>query len=120
MRPQSRADLQCGKRKGVRETERPSLRCETKATCRGLLRDSYAKWRKSQNSDPESNAATGNVNTHAAAMLRSVDICRPLRLAAMVPATPELSTWVVLTGKPKLSAAEIVAIATSSAQAPCA
>src|SRR5579872_5086029 len=80
----------------------------------------YARWRNSQNSEPDSNAATGSVKTHAAAMLRRVDIWSPLRLAAMVPATPELRTWVVLTGRPKLSAAEMVAMATNSAQAPWA
>ena len=53
-------------------------------------------------------------------MLRMVENCKPLLLAAMVPATPELSTWVVETGRPKLSAAKMVAIATSSAHAPCA
>ena len=57
---------------------------------------------------PESSAATGSVKTHAAAMLRMVEICNPLLLAAMVPATPELSTCVVETGRPKLSAAEMV------------
>ena len=36
----------------------------------------------------------------------------------MVPATPDDSTWVVETGRPKLSAATIVPIATSSAAAP--
>jgi hypothetical protein len=33
-------------------------------------------------------------------MLRSVDICRPDPFAAMVPATPDESTWVVDTGSP--------------------
>ena len=33
-------------------------------------------------------------------MLRIVDHCRPEPLAAMVPATPEESTWVVDTGRP--------------------
>ena len=45
-------------------------------------------------------AATGKVKTHAAAMLRMVDHCSPLLLAIMVPATPEESTCVVLTGRP--------------------
>jgi hypothetical protein len=39
-------------------------------------------------------------------------------LAAIEPATPEDSTWVVETGRPKLSAAAIVPIATISAAAP--
>ena len=38
-----------------------------------------------------------------------VDICTPEPLAAIVPATPEERTCVVETGKPKLSAAAIVA-----------
>src|ERR1700722_4367904 len=71
---------------------------------------------KAQNRHPDSSAAAGSVNTHAAAMLRIVDICSPLLSAAMVPATPELSTWVVLTGSPNRSAARIVAIATNSAE----
>ena len=33
-------------------------------------------------------------------MLRMVDHCSPEPFAAMVPATPEESTWVVLTGRP--------------------
>jgi hypothetical protein len=45
-------------------------------------------------------AAAGKVKTQAAAILRMVDHCSPLLLANMVPATPEESTWVVLTGKP--------------------
>ena len=38
----------------------------------------------------------------------------------MVPATPDESTCVVLTGKPNQSAAPIVAMAVISAAAPCA
>ena len=41
-------------------------------------------------------------------MLRMVDIAGPEPLAAIVPATPDDSTWVVLTGRPKLSAAAMV------------
>ena len=51
---------------------------------------------------PESSAAAGSVKTQAAAMLRMVDSCRPLLLAAMVPATPELSTWVVTDRQPEV------------------
>ena len=51
-------------------------------------------------------------------MLRIVDNCRPEPLAAIVPATPDDSTWVVDTGNPYMSAAAIVAAATSSAAAP--
>src|SRR3954447_7332274 len=53
-------------------------------------------------------------------MFRMVENCKPLLFAAIVPATPELNTCVVLTGNPQLSAAKMVAIATSSAVAPCA
>ncbi len=53
---------------------------------------------------PERIAAAGSVKIHAAAMLRRVDICSPLPLAAMVPATPEESTCVVETGSPMLPA----------------
>ena len=51
-------------------------------------------------------------------MLRIVDHCIPEPLATMVPATPDESTWVVDTGRPKPSAAPIVAAAISSAAAP--
>ena len=53
----------------------------------------------------------GRVRTQAIAKLRTVDHCRPDRLAAMVPATPEESTCVVLTGSPDQSAAPIDTIA---------
>ena len=46
--------------------------------------------------------------------------CSPEPFAAMVPATPEDSTWVVDTGKPYRSAAPMVSIATVSAEAPWA
>ena len=46
-------------------------------------------------------------------MLRSVDHCMPEPLASIVPATPDDSTWVVETGRPKPSATPIVAAATS-------
>ena len=44
--------------------------------------------------------AAGRVRIQASAMLRMVDHCRPEPLAAMVPAMPEESTWVVETGSP--------------------
>src|SRR5580658_2845393 len=75
---------------------------------------------KSQKRQPESSAAAGRVKTQASAISRTVDICRPLLFAAMVPAMPELSTWVVLTGRPRLSAIQIVTMAVISAEAPCA
>src|SRR5208337_3229655 len=54
------------------------------------------------------------------AKLRMVDHCIPDLLAAIVPATPEERTWVVETGRPNMSAAAMVVIATSSADAPWA
>lgn len=47
---------------------------------------------------------TGNVNTHASMMFRNVPPCKPEPLAAIVPATPDESTCVALTGSPKISA----------------
>ena len=76
--------------------------------------DDHAIWRKSQYSNPDRSAAAGKVNTHPAAMLRTVRQRRPLPFAAIVPATPELRMCVVLTGSPKAVAAKIVAAATSS------
>ena len=62
--------------------------------------------------------AAGSVSTQAIAMLRIVDHCIPEPLATIVPATPDERTWVVDTGRPKPSAAPIVAAAISSAAAP--
>src|SRR5450830_166832 len=73
-----------------------------------------------QYSEPDSSMAAGRVSTQAMARLRRVAICRPERLAAMVPATPEESTWVVETGRPYMSAAPMVSMATTSAEAPWA
>jgi hypothetical protein len=55
---------------------------------------------KSQKRPPESSAAAGKVKIQAIAMSRIVESCRPLLFAAIVPATPEESTCVVLTGRP--------------------
>ena len=66
-------------------------------------------WRKRKYSVPESRIAAGSVSTQASAMLRSVDHWMPEPLAAIVPATPDDSTWVVETGRPRPSAAPIVA-----------
>nr|MBA2815108.1 major facilitator superfamily transporter [Candidatus Pantoea persica] len=60
-------------------------------------------------------AASGSTPLPGCAAWPSAD-----RLAAMLPATPDESTCVVETGRPKLSAAPMVAIATSSALAHCA
>src|SRR5215469_18858554 len=74
--------------------------------------------RNAQNRNPESIIAAGKVRIHAIPKLRTVLHCRPERFAAMVPATPDDSTWVVLTGSPNQSAAPMVAIAVISAAAP--
>ena len=65
---------------------------------------------------------TGRVITHAINIFLTVFFWRfffPLP-TIIVPATPEESTWVVLTGNPKDDERLIVAAATSSALAPCA
>jgi hypothetical protein len=54
----------------------------------------------SQNRPPASRMAAGMVSTHASARLRTVDICSPDPLLAIVPATPDDSTCVVDTGNP--------------------
>ena len=51
------------------------------------------------------------MTTHAISRLRSVNDYHLERFATIVPAIPDDSTWVVLTGDPKWSAAPIVAIA---------
>jgi hypothetical protein len=53
----------------------------------------------------------GRVSTHAIARFRTVLNCSPVWLAAIVPATPDESTWAVLTGIPNQSAAPMVNIA---------
>ena len=55
--------------------------------------------RKAQNSVPDSMMDMGRVSTQAIIKLRTVPHCRPVPFAAIVPATPEDSTCVVLTGK---------------------
>ena len=57
-------------------------------------------WENSQYSVPDRIIAIGNVSTHAMSRLRTVAICSPDPFAAIVPATPDDSTWVVETGKP--------------------
>src|SRR4030095_2833722 len=68
---------------------------------------------------PDKTIEAGKVSTQARIRLRTVPRCRPEPLAAIVPATPEDRTCVVLTGKPNISAAAIVLLATISAAAPC-
>ncbi len=60
----------------------------------------------------------GKVITQAKAMLRMVFAFTPERFAHIVPATPDESTCVVLTGNPNTSAIPMVLIATNSAEAP--
>ena len=86
----------------------------------GILPNHQNVLRNSQNNEPDNSIATGSVNTHASAKFRTVDHWMPEWLAAIVPAMPEESTCVVLTGSPKPSAAPMVAIAVISATAPCA
>lgn len=76
--------------------------------------------RNAQYSVPASTMDTGSVSTHAISKLRTVAHCNPDRLATMVPATPEESTCVVLTGRPNPSAAPMVTMAVISAAAPWA
>ncbi|SAK54713.1 hypothetical protein AWB78_01410 [Caballeronia calidae] len=56
--------------------------------------------RNTQNNRPASAIDTGSVRIHASARLRTVRHCRPEPFAAIVPATPDDSTCVVLTGRP--------------------
>ena len=72
-----------------------------------------------QKSEADKIMEAGRVSTHAMARFRTVLHCSPVWLAAMVPATPDESTWVVLTGSPNQSAAPMVNIAVISAAAPC-
>ena len=57
-------------------------------------------WLNTKYNVPDNIMAAGNVKTHASAILRRVTNCEPDPFAAMVPATPEESTWVVDTGNP--------------------
>jgi hypothetical protein len=57
-------------------------------------------WLNTKYRVPDNIIAAGRVRIHASAMLRSVDICSPDPFAAIVPATPDESTWVVDTGSP--------------------
>ena len=60
----------------------------------------------------------GNVRTQASSKFRKVPDCKPDRLAAIAPATPEERTCVVLTGSPNSVAKTIVIIVTISADTP--
>jgi hypothetical protein len=60
----------------------------------------WNRLRKTQNQKAGSIIATGRVRIHARAILRTVSSRRPERLAVIVPATPDESRWVVLTGSP--------------------
>ena len=93
---------------------------QTRATAmrmRGLVK---IKNRPAEKVVAPSSTQTGRVKTQARRRFRRVFICRPERLAAMVPATPLERTWVVLTGRPMWSASQMVHMATSSAEAPWA
>jgi hypothetical protein len=49
---------------------------------------------------PDNSIAAGSVRTQARAIFRKVCSCNPEPFAAIVPATPDDSTWVVDTGNP--------------------
>gem|GEM_PF-4260931 len=72
----------------------------------------------SQKRNADSAAAVGSVRNQARAMLRMVRYCRPLPLAVIAPAMPELTTWVVETGRPRPVAPRMVSMETKSEQAP--
>ena len=59
--------------------------------------------RSSQYSPPASAIETGRVSTQAINRLRTVAHCKPDLFATIVPATPDDSTCVVLTGNPRVS-----------------
>jgi len=75
-------------------------------------------FKPSENSSAPRKTHTGSVRTQATRRFRRVFICSPEWFAAIVPATPEDNTWVVLTGSPNAPAAPMVAAATTSAAAP--
>ena len=68
----------------------------------------------------DSSIAIGIVSTQAIRMFLIVPPCRPLRLATIVPATPDDSTWVVETGRPNRLAKPIAQLAVIWAHAPWA
>ena len=93
--------------RGFGRADRPAgaTRFETEAADEAglvcaVVRRVQNKCVKSQYSEPDSRIAAGRVSTQAISRLRMVDICRPERFAAIVPATPEESTCVVETGRP--------------------
>ena len=55
--------------------------------------------RRRKNRLPDSSIATGKVSTQAMTRLRTVPQSSPDPFAAIVPATPLVSTWVVETGR---------------------
>src|SRR5690606_41594714 len=73
-----------------------------------------------ENSSADSSMLAGKVSSQASRMMRTVPLCRPLRLATMVPATPEDSTWVVETGRLKTLATPMAATAVIWAAMPWA
>ena len=60
---------------------------------------------------PANKIVAGNVSTHAIKMFFTVPDCNPVRLATMVPATADDSTWVVETGIPVILAIPMAAAA---------
>jgi predicted transposase YbfD/YdcC len=62
----------------------------------------------------------GSVSSHAIAMRCSMLNCSPVPAATMVPAIPDVTTWVVFTGMPVLPAMPMTTAETTSADPPCA
>jgi hypothetical protein len=60
----------------------------------------------------------GSVNIQATAMRDTILYCNPAPDTTMVPAIPEVTICVVLTGRPLKPAVPISAAETSSAEAP--
>jgi hypothetical protein len=63
------------------------------------LQNLQNSWLNTQYSVADSTMAAGSVSTQPMMMLRIVAHCRPEPLAAMAPAMPDDSTWVVDTGR---------------------
>lgn len=63
---------------------------------------------------------TGRVTNHAIAMPDNMPHCKPTPAATIVPAIPEVTMWVVLTGNPLNPEKPIKTLDTVSAAAPCA
>jgi hypothetical protein len=63
---------------------------------------------------------TGRVTNHAITIRDSIGRCRPAPAVTIVPAIPDVTMWVVLTGSPLKPEIPISTADTVSAAAPCA